>query len=203
MSEKSFFDGYSKDKNERAVYQLALTALGPTYSFNVNNPVSLIDLLGLENAQIVVTTAIRPPFAQSGVKTIHQIVVSDHGKLISHFDFIGTTTFTLPIIGPVATDPGVGSFNEGASGDYPDVTVSMDGTAQSYFLQFTPLKIKYEYEIDLNFCSRKGHLSGYNHRFPSYTVSVNGKPVYDFQQVLFTPGLLGQEPAEPNVDFKF
>jgi hypothetical protein len=197
LGDASFFNSYSRDKDLNTANQLASTALGPAYCFNANNPVSETDLLGLENASIQVTTLIRPPFPQDGVKTKHYVLASDHGNLVSTFNYVGTTQ-----IGPII-DTGVGSFDQGVGGDYPAVTVFMGVTAQSYFLQLTPLKIQYGFEIDLNFCSRKGHLSGWNNRFPSYNVLVNGKQVYDFQQVLFFPGLLGQDPAEPNVDFQF
>ena len=199
LGDASFFNSYSQDKDIGTVYQLSSTALGPAYCFNANNPISEMDLLGLENARIVVTTEIRPPFAQAGVKTMHYVVASDHGKLVSESDFVGTTTFP----GGYSADPGVASFDQGVGGDYPAITVFMGATAQSYFLQWTPLKINYGFEIDLNFCSRKGHLSGSNNRFPSYNVRVDGKQVYDFQQRLFFPGLLSQDQAEPNIDFNF
>ena len=199
LGDASFFNSYSQGKDDNTVDQLQSTALQPVYSFVANNPIFQTDLLGLENAQITVTTAIRPKkwSMQAGVKTIHNIVVSDHGQLVSHSDFVGTTSFTY------LSDEGIATFDQGASGDYPDVTAYMGVSAQSFFLQLTPLTIRYEFEIDLNFCSRKGHLSGYNRRYPSYNVRVNGKQIYDFEQVLLVPGLLGISPAEPNVDFKF
>ena len=198
LGDASFFNSYSQDKDLGTVYQLSSTALAPAYDFNANNPISETDLLGLENATIQVTTAIRPPFAQAGMKTQHGVTVSDHGDIIPPIlQKVGTTT----LFG--ITDPGTANFDQGAGGSYPDVTVFMGVTAQSYFLKWTPLKIQYGFEIDLNFCSRKGHLSGSNNTFPSYNVQVDGKQVYDFQQKLFFPGLLGQDPAEPNIDFHF
>ena len=198
LGDAAFFASYSKDKDEDTANQLALSALGPVYCFNANNPISETDLLGLENASIVVTTIIRPPAPKDGVKTKHGVVVSDHGDLVSTFNYVGTTTTGFGTI----VDAGVGSFDQGAGGSYPEVTVFMGATAHSAFLP-PLLSIHYGFEIDLNFCSRKGHLSGSNNRFPSYNVIVNGKQVYDFQQQLFFPGLLGQDPAEPNVDFQF
>jgi hypothetical protein len=153
-------------------------------------------LVPIEKAQIVVTTEIRPGGPKPGVKTKQGVVVSSHGKLVSNFGFVGVTA-TKYIV-----DTGVGSFDQGAGGDNPDdVTVYMGAKAHSAFLP-PVLSIRYEFEVDLNFVTHKGHLSGYHRQFPSYNVQVNGKQIYDFQQKHFL-GLTGIGEVEPNVDFPF
>ena len=153
-------------------------------------------LVPIEKAQIVVTTEIRPGGPKPGVKTKQGVVVSSQGKLVSNFGFVGVTA-TKYIV-----DTGVGSFDQGAGGDNPDdVTVYMGAKAHSAFLP-PVLSIRYEFEVDLNFVTHKGHLSGYHRQFPSYNVQVNGKQIYDFQQKHFL-GLTGIGEVEPNVDFPF
>jgi hypothetical protein len=79
----------------------------------------------------------------------------------------------------------------------------MNGTAANFFKNVIKSgSIQYGYTITLNFCTRKGTLTGSNQKFPSYTVWVGGPEVYHWSQQGGLGGLKQKAPAV-NVTFKF
>ena len=74
---------YLYGADEIAMSRLALAALQPPYDFNKNAAIEHFDLFGLESVTITVTTVIRPPDFESGVKSIHSLTVDDHANIFS------------------------------------------------------------------------------------------------------------------------
>ena len=64
------------------------------------------------------------------------------------------------------------------------------------------LDIDYNYDIHLNFCARTGGLNGVNDGYPSYTVRVKGKTVWDWQQQTLL-GLLGNGSMTASAEFNW
>ena len=150
-----------------------------------------------EHVSIIVTTVIRPPDIEAGVKTIHTVVVDDTGKIVPPIgQFIGPTPTTG--VGPLI---GTGTFRQTAYGRDRLVVVGMYVEAQSVLMP-KKLSIRYQFQIKLDFSSRKGNLSGVNERYPSYNVVIKGNQVYDFQQQRIS-GLSGANPVGIDKDFTF
>jgi RHS repeat-associated protein len=170
------------------------------YNYVENNPLAKVDKFGLYSVSIQVTTIIRPPDPEDGVKTKQAIVVDEDGTIEFYSDYTGSTDTSFH------TFPGSGDFGSTVSADFPDLEVTLSGRANTAVFDLIPqlplneLSIRYSFDIDINFCSHSGHLSGFNETYPSYVVEVNGKQVYDFQQQRLS-GLLGFDPVYPNVEF--
>ena len=176
--------------------RLALAALQPPYDFNKNAAIEHFDLFGLESVTITVTTVIRPPDFESGVKSIHSLTVDDHANIsqpVTHY--IGSTSIGIGSL------QGGGTFKESAH--YytglasrpcpPLVMVYMSAQLHSALLAWSPLEIRYNYEISLRFSDKYGGLDGKNETYPSYTVTVNGNTVWDSQQGNLS-GLMNLDP---------
>jgi hypothetical protein len=164
-------DGTNSDAPLGAIKQAMQTA----YAFAGNNPIERIDIVGLETVQIVVTTVIRPPDAQAGVKTIHIVVINEYGRIVSKSTFTGSTS----VLGYPAK--GSSRFREWTSGSHPNFTVTMIGNAHSAALP-SFMDIDYNFDIHLNFCAWTGHLIGMHDGYPSYLVRVKRNKIYDWQQ---------------------
>ncbi len=147
-----------------------------SYDFVVNNPVSQVDYLGLENVQLEVTTIIRPPDYEQGAKTIHSLTVNDKGQVVSVIKYIGATS----VAGFDVT--GFGYFEQDASMLYkPVVGGFMKGLAHSAVLP-SGFDISYYFDFTLDFCKREGTLYGSHGSYPSYVARVHGQTIFDFQQ---------------------
>jgi RHS repeat-associated protein len=158
------------------------------YEVAANDPINRVDFLGLENVQIVATTLIRPPDAQSGVKSIQQFVVNNTGSIVGSPSFwVGQTVLpgiNWPLIGS-------GSFWQNTRRiDQCRVLAWMNTTTTSAVLP-NSLDIDYDFGVLLNFCSRCGWLRGTHDSYPSYVVTINGTKILDFQQQESSFGTLG------------
>jgi RHS repeat-associated protein len=196
LGEPEFFKRYARGKSLDQILELAKKGLQAGYQFAGNNPITQIDILGLENVQIVVTSVIRPPDTQAGVKTIHSVVVNEYGQIVSRNTFTGTTS-----IGGIAYPTGTSTFRDWVTGTHPNFTVTMIGNSSSAALP-SFFDIDYNYDIHLNFCMRTGTLSGKNDGYPSYTVRVKGKTVWDWQQQTLL-SLLGDGEITASAEFNW
>jgi RHS repeat-associated protein len=194
LGEPEFFKRYARGKSFEEILELAKKGLQAAYQFAGNNSITQIDILGLENVQIVVTTVIRNGW-QAGVKTIHSVVVNEYGKIVSRRDFTGTTK----VPGGIGYPTGASTFREWVAGTHPNFTVTMIGNADSAALPAI-FDIDYNYDIHLNFCMRTGTLSGKNDGYPSYTARVKGKTVWDWQEQT-TWSLLGDGEITASAEF--
>jgi RHS repeat-associated protein len=194
MQEEAFvsnFNLYGDD--EFAWARLVLTALQPPYNFIGNDANSHYDLLGLASVAITVTTVIRPPDFESGVKSTHSLTVDDKGNISGLVTNIGTTSIGIGSV------QGSGSFSQSAHYYTPPpnvcaplVRVEMSASVHSALLP-SAMSIRYNYEIDLRFSDKHGSLDGKNETYPSYNVTVNGSTVWDSQQGVIS-GLLDLDP---------
>jgi hypothetical protein len=157
---------------------------------------SLFIQLQLRQTSIEVVTVIRPPAMQAGVKTKQFVGVTDAGKIIATTNYVGRTS-----VGVGAPKGVVNAFRQIAYGRDREVIVSMYAQAHSALLP-PKLSIRYQFQVTLDFNLRKGKLSGFHERYPSYTVSVGGKQIYDFQQERFS-GLSGRDPMGVELEFRF
>ena len=162
------------------------------YCFVKNNTKFSIDLTGLEDVQIVILTVIRPPDAQAGLKTLHRIVVNDFGQIVKTQNFTGTTS----VFG-LGNPTGTSTFKQSVNGIHPKFTVTAVGNSSSAALP-SFLDIDYNYDIELDFCSRKGINDGY----PSYVVKVKSLIIWDWQQQNLA-SLLGSGEIEASAEFTF
>lgn len=180
-------------KTSDEILRLATKALFAGYDFAGNDAITRIDILGLEDVQIVVTTVIRPPDAQAGVKTIHIVDLNQYGRII-----ISTFTGATIIGGRPFT--GTSIFRQWVAGTHPNFTVTLTATSHSAVLP-AAMDIDYNMDVRLNFCERKGHLSGVHDQYPSYLVRVKGKTLLDFQQQGTPFNLFGTGNIPIDVDF--
>ena len=145
------------------------------YGFVKNNPINSIDPFGLESFQFVVTTIIRPPDAEQGVKTKHVVVIDEYGKTTRVDRFIGYTDLIIE------APTGGGTLGESVTGNHPKFKVRMWGVSWSAALG--PLfNIDYDVTFDLDLCQRKGTLTGEHDTYPSYNVRGVGQQLYDYTQ---------------------
>ena len=154
-----------------------------------------IDHLGLEEVQISVFTIIRPPDSFPGIKSTHLVVVNEYGTIVRRDDTVGVTDFGEQW-------QGSGTFYEHIEGFHPSFIIRMGASVASALLS-SLLDISYNFDINLNFCTRKGHFSGNNDGYPSYQVRVGRAGlVYDWQQLDLWDLGLGPE-IWPSRDFYF
>ena len=155
---------------------------------------SSYDFLGLEEVAIYITSIIRPPDPQAGVKTTHLVIINDYGEIVYANNTTGfSDLFGVPL-------QGESRFWKSISGTHPKFSVFMRGDANAAVLPQI-LDIDYKFTIELDFCSRKGRLSGRHDGYPSYTVKVKDK-IYDWQQQTIL-SLIGEGEHKPVVEFSF
>ena len=196
LGDAAFFSQYIRDNSLEDWGELTTKAIRAGYDFVANNPIIRTDLLGLESVGISVTTVIRPPDAQSGVKTIHALSVDEYGAIGNVSTFTGTTiVLGLPVTG-------VSTFRQWASGSHPKITVTMTVTSHSAALP-SGYDIDYNLDFTLDFCSRRGKLSGVHDQYPSYSARVKGGTIYDWQQKGLWVNLWGPGNINPSVSFTF
>jgi len=177
-------------------------------SFTRNDPVNSFDLLGMETVQVRIRTEIRPPDIEVGTKTIHSVTINEDGSKVAETTFVGLTPIPVPL-------PGVGTLTASVSGTHPAFTITFSGSAYSMLpkaggvlipglpgLALQNLIIDYAVSVQINFCTRKGNVSGAHDGYPSYIVAVKGKTVYDFQQTIL-PALLPPMDVSLKVNFSW
>lgn len=147
-------------------------------------PTSQFDWQGLVSVSFRVVTAIRPPDAQDGIKSSHQVVVDTAtGSITSDVQFFGTTS-----IGGVQL-PGSGTLTailNSVSDCHIDLT--LNGTAASATLPIE-MSIDYSFRVYLDLhVGRNGlaSLSGQHDGYPSYEYYINGTKRYDFNQTVLS-----------------
>jgi RHS repeat-associated protein len=188
----SFINSVDQNGEEASLLQPTLATIGTPYNFNANDPNVLVDPLGLDSLSISVSTIIRPPDIEPGLKTRHSLIVDDQGNVSVKTAFIGSTSGMK----------GTGWLNAWATKENScEVTLDMAGYANSFWLPKV-LAIRYLFEFDILFCEKKGCLSGFHETYPSYTVKVKGSSVYDYQQH-DKAGLVGSPLVQPDVTFKW
>jgi len=195
IRDDSFKQNNVLEKNlQKAIRRMNSVTYG-LYNFANNNPMDQIDFLGLETIHISVTTLIRPPDSQDGVKTIQTVSISDGGEVSGGGTFTGfTDVFGFPV-------QGSSTFTHSGGGTHPVFYVTATGNAESAALP-SFMDIDYSFTVTVNFCSRKGRLTGKNDSYPSYVVRAVGDGIYDFQQQSLT-GLIGDGDVEVDIEFDF
>ena len=141
------------------------------YAYAANDPIDLIDPLGLKPVAIEVSTLIRPNDYEAGVKTIQSVVVDDQtGQIMSSFNNVGFTNVAgIPV-------QGVGSFTTTTEVTSSGVVVTLNGNAHSATLP-SALDIDYNLKVNLNSspCDKSqgtGQLTGTHDKYPSYVVDL-------------------------------
>jgi|GEM_PF-3333470 len=153
----------------------------------------------VNQVSISARTDIRGSF-QSGAKTVQNVSLSASGELKSLGNYVGyTNVFGVPI-------QGYGQFGASANGSFPIYNVNMKATAVAAPIAAAvaaarlsipalrdtlPLpKIHYDINVKVNFASRMASLSGIHSAFPSFSVRIGGRPLYNYQERFFMGGLL-------------
>jgi RHS repeat-associated protein len=194
IGDVAFLQQYARGETRAELVSLREKFYFAGYVFARNNPLTWIDLHGLEEVNLYVTSVIRPPNRQAGVKTTHLVVVNEYGQIVHTSNTTGfTDVFGFPLQGD-------SKFWESMSGTHPKFTVYMRGDASSATLP-SVFDIDYKFNIQLDFCSRKGRLYGRHDGYPSYTVRVKGQ-IYDWQQQTLW-SLIGEGEINVDVEFSF
>ncbi|MGA4643318.1 RHS repeat-associated core domain-containing protein, partial [Limisphaera sp. 4302-co] len=156
------------------------------YVLTLNNPAHAVDLLGLRSVFVVVQTEIRGPDPEPGKKTWHAVELTDACTIDYQTWFTGITEEPFPT-------QGIGLLRAFPSGSPPICRLGFIGHAASFYILAaeialglrvpqTWLHIDYALVVGLNWCTRTGWVMGVHDGYPSYTVQVNGRTVYDHHQ---------------------
>ena len=126
--------------------------------------------------RIEIKTIIRPPAPQAGMKSLHVVTVDiEKGVILNSYHLTGTTDF-----GPFE----LGSVRDKFEALYHNVgdimNIIITGETASP-VQVLP-NINYSFQISIDRKTGNITLSGEHDGYPSYTVSVDGKQIYDHQQ---------------------
>jgi RHS repeat-associated protein len=171
----------------------------------IPNIVTLPKLLSpIQQVSILVTTIILPPYSvpglgdESGIKTQQGITVNSQGTEIRYLDSVGVTH-----IGSHASLYGDATFfHQTSDRTAPWIYLTGEANTVLFSVAAPNLKIRYDYQINLNFVTHTGHLYGHNETFPTYYVVVNHKRIYQSIQENMLPGLAGQF-VKTDSDFNF
>jgi hypothetical protein len=125
-----------------------------------------------------VTTEIRPPYVEAGVKSNQTVIVDpDSGMLI----YSGYSTGTTQLFGISfsARQLGTSGFSATSTLQNGSTYVNLNGETGS---KFVPLNINYNFRVGYNPNTQSATVIGTHDGFPSYIVTVNGTQILNFQQ---------------------
>ena len=145
-----------------------------------------------------IVTEIRPPDAQSGVKTSHAITVNEFGVVGPDLRYTGFTDLVY------AAPTGGSTFGYKLHSQlFPKAfSLNMNLKANAATLP-SSFDIDYNLNINFDFRIKMGSLTGTHDKYPSYKVFINGKSIYDFNQTGTPAGLYGVGNIKTDVNFNF